>query len=317
MALNHQLEAIDQYAEEAPPGVIRPTTRRARLLMARCAVILMMWTALATLMGSPVLFAWLDATLPLASGTARAVAAAFGVVAIVSAAGWLPGSWGKRHDLPIRLDRAAEILLDECYPSTEHRRTALQPRKRQGDLPPRGRAPDHAMAPTPNLRYVDPHKRRGRLYLAVCRFSTTKAGLWIAEKVAWKLDPLLLKLTTGRFSTTGPVASALLETRGARTGQPRRNVTLYFHDGDRVTIIASKQGGPKHPAWYYNLREHLDVVYGGLPFRAEIVQDERERQRLWDLADRVFPQFADYRAWAGKEGRVIPIVQMIPANSLE
>lgn len=134
---------------------------------------------------------------------------------------------------------------------------------------------------------------------AVCRFSTTKSGLWLSAKIAWKLDPHLLKLTRGRVSTTGPVAAALLETRGARTGQPRRNATLYFHDGDRVTIIASKRGWPTNPTWYYNLREHPDVVYGGLPFRAEIVQDEGERQRLWDLADRVFPQFADYRAWAG------------------
>jgi deazaflavin-dependent oxidoreductase (nitroreductase family) len=168
------------------------------------------------------------------------------------------------------------------------------------------------LAHVPNLRYVDPYKRRSHLYLAVCRFSTTRAGLRLAQRVAWKLDPLLLKLTRGRFSTTGPVASALLETRGARTGQPRRNATLYFHDGDRVTIIASKQGRPESPAWYYNLRKYPEVVYGGLPFRAEIVEDEAERQRLWALADHVFPQFADYREWAGKAGRVIPIVQLVP-----
>jgi deazaflavin-dependent oxidoreductase (nitroreductase family) len=159
---------------------------------------------------------------------------------------------------------------------------------------------------------VDPYKRRGRLYLALCRLSTTKAGLWLSVHIAWKLDPHLLKLTKGRFSTTGPVAAALLETRGARTGRRRRNATLYFHDGDRVTIIASKRGWPKNPAWYHNLREHPDVVYGGQPFRAEIVEDEAERQRLWDLADRVFPQFADYRVWAAKAGRVIPIVQLVP-----
>lgn len=168
------------------------------------------------------------------------------------------------------------------------------------------------MAKVGKLRYVDPNKRRGRVYRAVCRFSTSRAGLWLAEKVAWKVDPLLLSLTRGRFSSAGPVASALLVTRGARTGRPRRNATLYFHDGDRVTIIASKQGRRENPAWYYNLREHPDVTFGGLPFRAQIVQDEAERQRLWALADRVFPQFADYREWAGRAGRVIPVIQLIP-----
>jgi deazaflavin-dependent oxidoreductase (nitroreductase family) len=165
-----------------------------------------------------------------------------------------------------------------------------------------------------SLRYVDPNKRRGLLYRAIWRFSATRAGLWVSATLAWKLDPLLLKLTRGRVCSAGPIAAALLETRGARSGQPRRTATLYFHDGDRVTIIPSYVGRPKHPAWYYNVRKHPDVVYGGLPFRAEVVEDEAERQRLWELADRVFPPFARYREWAAESGRTIPIVQLVPRS---
>ena len=79
-----------------------------------------------------------------------------------------------------------------------------------------------------------------------------------------------------------------------------------------MTIIASKRGWPTNPAWYYNLRKHPDIVFGGLPFRAEVVEDDAERQRLWDLADRVFPEYVDYRERAGKAGRVIPILQLVP-----
>jgi deazaflavin-dependent oxidoreductase (nitroreductase family) len=168
------------------------------------------------------------------------------------------------------------------------------------------------MAQTPYLRHVDPQKRRGRLYLALARFSATKVGGWLSVNIAWKIDPHLLKLTRGRLSTAWPLSAALLETRGARTGQPRRTATLYFHDGDRVTIVPSLRGWPKNPAWYYNLSKHPEVVYGGLPFRAEIVEDEGGRQRLWDLADRVYPQYADFRDQAGKAGRTIPIVQLVP-----
>jgi deazaflavin-dependent oxidoreductase (nitroreductase family) len=167
------------------------------------------------------------------------------------------------------------------------------------------------MARTAKLPYVDPYERRGRLYLAVARLSSTKFGAWFSTNVAWKLDPLLLKLSGGRLSTTGPLAAALLESRGARTGLPRRNATLYFHDGERVTIVASKRGLPEHPAWYHNLRKHPDIVYGGLPFRAELVEDEAERARLWALADRVFPEYADYRERAAKAGRTIPIFQLV------
>jgi deazaflavin-dependent oxidoreductase (nitroreductase family) len=168
------------------------------------------------------------------------------------------------------------------------------------------------MPRTATLPQVDPYARRGRLYFTVARLSATKFGAWFSINIAWKLDPLLLRLSGGRLSSTGPLAAALLESRGARTGLPRRNATLYFHDGERVTIIASKRGWPTHPAWYYNLRAHPDIVFGGLPFRAELVEDEAERQRLWDLGDRVFPEYVHYRELAGKAGRTIPIFQLTP-----
>jgi deazaflavin-dependent oxidoreductase (nitroreductase family) len=145
----------------------------------------------------------------------------------------------------------------------------------------------------------------------MCRLSTSRGGMSLSRRIAWRLDPVLLRLSGGRVRSTGPVASALLETQGARSGARRRNATLYFHDGDRVTIIASRQGSATHPAWYYNLRRHPEVVFGGLPFRAQIVTDEAERTRLWALADRVFPQFAEYREMAARAGREIPIVQLV------
>jgi deazaflavin-dependent oxidoreductase (nitroreductase family) len=160
------------------------------------------------------------------------------------------------------------------------------------------------------LRRVDPHKRRGRLYFAFARWTSTPAAGWVAVNVAWKLDPILLRLSRGRFSTSGPLAVALLESRGARSGQPRRNATLYFHDGDDVVIVASKRGAPEHPAWLHNVRADPDVVFGGVPFRAAVVEAEAERERLWELADRVFPPYAGYRADAARAGRVIQIVRL-------
>jgi deazaflavin-dependent oxidoreductase (nitroreductase family) len=105
--------------------------------------------------------------------------------------------------------------------------------------------------------------------------------------------------------------TALLETRGARSGALRRNAVIYFHDGDRVTIIASKAGAERHPAWFHNLRAHPDVTFGGIRMRATVVADERERERIWALADRVFAPYATYRRDAAKAGRVIPIVQLL------
>jgi deazaflavin-dependent oxidoreductase (nitroreductase family) len=162
------------------------------------------------------------------------------------------------------------------------------------------------------LRYVDPHAQRGRLYLAIARFSATGAAGWISRHIAWKVDPLLLRISNGHLSTATPLAAALLETTGARTGKRRRTATLYFHDGDLPTIIPSYRGEPHDPAWYHNVKAHPNVTFGGLPFRARTVTDEDERRRLWALADKVYPAFGDFRSRASAAGRTIPIVQLEP-----
>jgi deazaflavin-dependent oxidoreductase (nitroreductase family) len=130
--------------------------------------------------------------------------------------------------------------------------------------------------------------------------------------VLWKLDPHLVRMTRGRLGMALVLPTALLETRGAKSGEVRRNVVIYFHDGERVTIVASKLGLPEHPAWFHNLGAHPDVTFGGIPMRATVVADEAELQRLWALADRVFAPYAAYRREAAKANRTIPIVQLTP-----
>jgi deazaflavin-dependent oxidoreductase (nitroreductase family) len=162
------------------------------------------------------------------------------------------------------------------------------------------------------LRFVDPRARRGPIYRAYVRLVGTRLFGWLSRTFGWKLDPLLMRLTGGRLGVGLILPTALLETRGARTGRLRRNVVIYFHDGDRVTVVASKLGAPEHPSWFHNLRSDPDVTFGGQPFRAEVVDDESERRRLWELADRVFPAYATYRDRAARSGRTIPIVQLVP-----
>lgn len=166
-----------------------------------------------------------------------------------------------------------------------------------------------------SIRYVDPCAERGRLYHAYGRLVCTRmfqrlalTRVWGA--VVWRIDRALLRLTGGRVSTASPVVTALLQTRGARTGRARRNGVIYFHDGARLTIVASNAGRPGNPSWFYNARANPDVRLGGQPFRAEIVEDEASQERLWELADRVFPAFAAYRDTAARAGRTIPILQL-------
>ncbi len=167
------------------------------------------------------------------------------------------------------------------------------------------------------LRYVDPRVLRGPVYrayvrLAGGRFATRLAAQSIWSAIVWKIDPYLLRLTRGRLGTGLLLPTALLQTRGARTGLVRRNAVIYFHDGERVTIVASQAGRPDNPSWFYNARANPDVILGGQRFRAEIVEGQAARARLWELADRVFPGFAAYRDSAALVGREIPILQLVP-----
>jgi deazaflavin-dependent oxidoreductase (nitroreductase family) len=163
-----------------------------------------------------------------------------------------------------------------------------------------------------SLPHVDPHARRGPLYRAYVKFLGTRLAAWLSINVVWKVDPQLMRLTGGRLGMGLMLPTALLETRGARSGRPRRNGVIYFHDGERVTIIASKLGAPEHPSWFHNARANPDVLLGGQPFRVELVEEESSRTRLWELADRVFPPYATYRERAARVGRTIPILQLVP-----
>ncbi len=162
------------------------------------------------------------------------------------------------------------------------------------------------------LRYVDPTKTPGLLSRAFAALANTRLGRFMSVKVVWKVDPYLMRATRGRIGMGLMMPTALLETRGASSGMLRRNAVIYFHDGDRVTVVASKLGYAKHPAWFHNLRAHPNVIFGGIPMRATVVGDEAERRRLWTLADRVFAPYAAYRREAAKANRTIPIVQLVP-----
>ena len=162
------------------------------------------------------------------------------------------------------------------------------------------------------LPYVDPQASRGPLYRAYVRFLGTRLAAWLSIHVVWRVDPHVMRLTGGRIGMGLMLPTALLQTRGARSGQARRNGVIYFNDGDAVVIVASKLGAPEHPAWFHNARANPDVLLGGRPFRAEIVEDEAERTRLWELADRVFPPYAAYRERAARAGRRIPILLLVP-----
>ncbi len=100
----------------------------------------------------------------------------------------------------------------------------------------------------------------------------------------------------------------LLTTVGRSSGEPRTTPLIYEQDGDRLVLIASKGGAPTHPGWYRNLRAHpeVEVQVRDEVFRARArTATGAERERLWKLAARQWP---DYDAYATRTDRTIPVV---------
>jgi deazaflavin-dependent oxidoreductase (nitroreductase family) len=113
----------------------------------------------------------------------------------------------------------------------------------------------------------------------------------------------------------GPFAGAtllLLTTAGARTGRPHTTPVVYRRDGDRLLIFGSNAGGPRHPAWYHNLRANPWVTVEGGAARLHMTAhplegDERDREYAHQAA--ADPAFAAYQA--GTE-RLIPVIALTP-----
>jgi deazaflavin-dependent oxidoreductase (nitroreductase family) len=160
-------------------------------------------------------------------------------------------------------------------------------------------------------RYVDPHKKRGRVYAANARFGRSAAGQFIARHIARRTDPLLFRLTDGRVNM-GAIINAPLVSIGAKSGQRREAQLTYFNDGVDVILLASNYGGTKHPQWYYNLKAHPECEFGAEPFTAFEVTDSDEYARLYQLAEQVYSGYTDYRAKTAAAGRQIPIFRLRP-----
>jgi deazaflavin-dependent oxidoreductase (nitroreductase family) len=132
-------------------------------------------------------------------------------------------------------------------------------------------------------------------------------------KVTGALHVALYRLTRGRIGGRAFGAPVLLlTTRGRKTGKLRTTPLLYLEDGDRLVVVASKGGAPRHPAWFLNLAADPEVtVERGrerLAMRAREADDD-ERARYWPQVVAMYPGYEKYQQ---KTSRRIPLVVLEP-----
>jgi deazaflavin-dependent oxidoreductase (nitroreductase family) len=121
-----------------------------------------------------------------------------------------------------------------------------------------------------------------------------------------------------QFRAGGPIEGMhrerllLLSTTGARSGRPRTTPMMFHPDGDRLLVIASNVGAPRHPNWYLNLAANPRVtVEVGNEVDSECYEavagtaEGAERERLWNMLTQHYPFFAEHQRRTERE---IPVV---------
>lgn len=144
------------------------------------------------------------------------------------------------------------------------------------------------------------------------KLSVTPFGVWLVKTFAAPLDPVIYKLTGGRYTTSGPltIPQLTLTTIGRKSGKKRAVQLGYAEDGDDVLIVASNFGGTNHPAWSYNLDANPSAM---IRLGAEDKQviatrlTDSEKAILWPSIAETIPQMKTY---ATKTDRNIKVYRL-------
>jgi deazaflavin-dependent oxidoreductase (nitroreductase family) len=120
----------------------------------------------------------------------------------------------------------------------------------------------------------------------------------------------VFRLTRGRVMGRFGLPVLLLTTTGRRSGRRRTVPLLYLEDRGTPLIIASNNGGPRNPDWYYNLVANPVVVVetrtGTRTVRAEPLHGEERRRRF----RRVVAAADRYEEYQSRTSRVIPVIAL-------
>lgn len=128
---------------------------------------------------------------------------------------------------------------------------------------------------------------------------------WVREQVELYESSGGTKGTTLR--DTG-LPCILVTHTGNKTGGIRKIPLMRVRVGDSYVLIGSYGGRETNPVWVNNLRANPDVEIRDktevFKMRVREVEDDPERQTLWEKSAAAFPTYNEYRA---KTSRKIPV----------
>lgn len=106
----------------------------------------------------------------------------------------------------------------------------------------------------------------------------------------------------------------LLTSVGAKTGKLRKIPLMRVEHNGSYAVVASLGGAPKHPVWYFNVKNNPRVELQDGTVSADYDAHEvlgEEKQLWWERAVAAWPDYADYQRNTDRE---IPIFVLTPVR---
>lgn len=104
----------------------------------------------------------------------------------------------------------------------------------------------------------------------------------------------------------------VITSRGAKSGNLRKNPVMRVEHGGVYAAVASKGGAPEHPSWYHNFVNDPVVQLQDGPepalYRARIATGD-ERSEWWERAAAVYAPYDEYQQNTDRE---IPVFVLEP-----
>ncbi len=106
----------------------------------------------------------------------------------------------------------------------------------------------------------------------------------------------------------------LVTSVGAKSGKLRKTPLMRVEHDDEYALVASLGGAPKHPVWYWNIKEHPRVELQDGPVKRDYLAREvtgEEKAAWWERAVEAYPPYADYQERTDRE---IPVFVLSPTE---
>ena len=166
---------------------------------------------------------------------------------------------------------------------------------------------------------IDFEERSSPLRRLVQRLAAILPMSLVPARALPPIDRGFYRLTRGHTTFSAWVSGlpvVMLTSTGARTGTPRTVPVLALPDGDRLVVIASNNGQPSNPGWYYNLQAQPEAVVtwkgSSVQMQArELTGDERQLHIARGLT--AYPWWDQYHRRAAP--RQIPLIMLEPLRT--